>query len=134
MGSDEPKECCIRWVPDPHGRGSFKGERAAHCKVYGHSAVSCAEMAEPIEMLFGLWTQVDPRKQLLHGDLGCTLAPPGKCDSTVHVWRRCGLFCQILLTTYLWAPYVIGQVIYIVMSCMRVCRKQALARVKYYYY
>ena len=30
------------------------GERAAHCKVYGHSAVSCAKTAEAIEMLFGL--------------------------------------------------------------------------------
>ena len=34
----------------------------AHCKVQGLSAVSCAQMAELIEMLkFGLWTWVGPR-------------------------------------------------------------------------
>ena len=31
------------------------------------------------------------------------------------------------------APPIFGRVA-IVMSCMRVCRKQALSRVKYYYY
>ena len=37
-----------------------------------HSAMSCAKMAEPIEVLFGLRTQVGRRKHVL------TLAPPGK--------------------------------------------------------
>jgi len=40
-----------------------------------HSAVSCAKMAEPIEMPFGLRTQVGPRKQvLLGGAQWCILA------------------------------------------------------------
>jgi len=29
--------------------------------------VSCAEMAEPIEMPFGLWTRVSQKKHVLHG-------------------------------------------------------------------
>jgi len=32
------------------------------------SAVSCTKMAEPIEMLFGTWTQAGSRKQVLDGD------------------------------------------------------------------
>jgi len=27
---------------------------------------------------------------------GCTLAPPGKYDWTVYVWRWCGLFVKLL--------------------------------------
>ena len=32
-----------------------------------HSAVSIAKMAEQIQMPFGLWTRVGPRKHVLHG-------------------------------------------------------------------
>jgi len=32
-----------------------------------HYAVSCAKKTEHIEMPFGLWTRVDPRKHALHG-------------------------------------------------------------------
>ena len=69
--------------------------------------LSRAEMAERIEMLFGMWTRVGPWNQVLDGDRdttrsgakvdilsggrtganadwglleGCTLAPPGKYD------------------------------------------------------
>jgi len=42
-------------------RGNF-GEVIAHCKVQGHSAVSCAETAELIDLPFGLWTQVGRMK------------------------------------------------------------------------
>jgi len=38
------------------------GKRVAHCKVQGPSAVSCAEMAEPIDLAFGLWTRVGGKK------------------------------------------------------------------------
>jgi len=31
------------------------------------TAVSCAKMAELIEMMFGLWTRMGPRKHVLHG-------------------------------------------------------------------
>jgi len=46
------------------GRGNFWG-KGAHYEVYGLSAVSCAKTAELIEMLFGLWTRVDPKKCVL---------------------------------------------------------------------
>jgi len=44
-----------------------KGERAANYKVYGHSAVSCAKTAEPIEMAFRLSIRVIPRNLVLDG-------------------------------------------------------------------
>jgi len=40
-------------VQIPMRSGNFE-EGTSHCKVYGHSAVSCAETAEPIEMPFWL--------------------------------------------------------------------------------
>jgi len=53
-----------------------------------HSAVSCTNMAEPIEMPFGLWTRVSSRKHVLHG---VTLAQPSEYQRTVRVRRRCDL-------------------------------------------
>jgi len=47
------------------GRGNFEQEGVAHCKVYGHSAVTCVEMAEPTVMLFGLWARTGPRNHEL---------------------------------------------------------------------
>jgi len=35
--------------------------------VYELSAVSCAKMAEPIEVQFGMWTRMGPRKHVLDG-------------------------------------------------------------------
>jgi len=32
----------------------IRGKGAVRCKVKGHFAVSCAKMAEPIDLLFGL--------------------------------------------------------------------------------
>jgi len=48
-------------VQIPTGRGNF-GDRGAHCKVWGLSAMSCAKTAELIDLPFGLWTLVDQRK------------------------------------------------------------------------
>ena len=40
--------------PIPQGEAAILGWNVvAHCKVMGHSAVSCADTTEPIEMLFG---------------------------------------------------------------------------------
>jgi len=36
-------------------RGNFEGEGASHCK-----AVTCAKMAEPIVMPFGVWALTGP--------------------------------------------------------------------------
>ena len=44
----------------------------------------------------------------------------------VIVRHHCDCRASLAATTIAW--------IYFVMSCMRVCRKQALSRVKYYYY
>ena len=41
-------------------------------------AISCTKMAEPMDMPFGLWTPIGPRKDVLHG--GRTLAQPGEYD------------------------------------------------------
>jgi len=49
------------------GKGNFFGERGAHCKVYGHSAVTCAKIAEPIVMQFGLWALSASRNHEIDG-------------------------------------------------------------------
>jgi len=41
-----------------------KGRPIAKC---GDSAVSCAKIAEPIEMPFGLWARIGPRNHVLDG-------------------------------------------------------------------
>jgi len=44
--------------PDyPMHNGNFEGERAAHCEVFGCSAMSCEKMAEPIDMPLGGWAR-----------------------------------------------------------------------------
>ena len=57
--SGEPWEPCIRWgfrLQAPMRKGTFEEEGAA---------VSCAKTAQPIEMLFGMWTRVGPRNHVL---------------------------------------------------------------------
>jgi len=54
--------------PNLRWEGSIlRGEGAAYCKVSGVSAVNWAKMTELIKILFGLWTQVGPRKHVLDG-------------------------------------------------------------------
>ena len=49
--------------PDPPmERGNFDG---SHCEVKGHSAVNCANSAEPIETPFGLWAWMAPGNRVL---------------------------------------------------------------------
>jgi len=58
--------------------------------------MSCAKMAEPIEMPFGIWTRVGPRKHVLGGTIGCTLGQPNTIAPSM-----CGgdaACCQITLT------------------------------------
>ena len=70
-----------------------RGKDAAHCKVQGHSAVSYAKMAEPIEMPFGICTLVGPRKHVLGGGahwrhLANTIEPSmcgGECRPVVKL-------------------------------------------------
>jgi len=62
MDLDRPKEACIRGGPDcPCERAIIRGkDMLGHARQ--HCATSCAEMAEPIDLLFGLWTWVGRRK------------------------------------------------------------------------
>jgi len=61
-----------------------------------HSAVSCAKMAEPIEMLFGTWTPVGPRKHVLGGvHTGATWQIPLNRPCVAAMLP----FCEITLTT-----------------------------------
>jgi len=55
--------------------GAILGERVAHCKIWGLSAMSCAE----IDLLFRLWTRVGRS----------TLAPPGNTINRPSVVARC---------------------------------------------
>jgi len=43
------------------GRAILRGKRSNHCKVYAHCAVICAKTSEPINLPFGLCTQVGRR-------------------------------------------------------------------------
>jgi len=72
------------WVVD--SGGSRMGVQITPCEgsifdmpghAQRHSAVNCAKMTEPIEMLFGLRTWMSPRKDVLHGG---TLAQPDEYD------------------------------------------------------
>jgi len=50
-----PRNHVLDGIPDPPmGSGNFEGKGASHCKIWEHSAVSCAKTAEPIEVRFGL--------------------------------------------------------------------------------
>jgi len=53
--------------------------------------MSCAKVAELVEMPFGFWTQVGPRKDVLGR------VHTGKYHWTLCVRQRCGFFCQITL-------------------------------------
>jgi len=63
--------------------------KVTHCKVLGLSAMSCADMAEPMDLPFGLSTRGRPREAQvhLHSPGGAnvptwegSLAPPGEYD------------------------------------------------------
>jgi len=58
-----PRNHVLHGGPDPSWEGAIlRGGRAARCKVYRLSAVNCTKVAEPIEMPFGIWTRVGPKK------------------------------------------------------------------------
>jgi len=52
----------LDWDPDPSGGGDNSGGYAAvFCKVWEECSISPAKMAEPIEMSFGVVTQMGLR-------------------------------------------------------------------------
>jgi len=86
----------LDWVEIGPCKGAiFEGK---HMPTHGrrHSAVSCAKMAELIEMLFGLWIQMDPRNHVLHGlHIGATWRIQLNRPCAAEIWT----YCQITLTT-----------------------------------
>jgi len=83
----------------PVGRGNYERGRATHCDG-GNSAVSCAKMAESVEMLFRIGTRMGLRKRVLGGGAHwrhlLNSIKPSMCGGNV---------------AFLWPPYVIGQAI-----------------------
>jgi len=104
----DPGNHALHGSPSPRtDRGNFEGDGTSHCKVYGLSAVSCAEMVEPIDLPFGLWTRLGRRKQKFNHIR--QVAP--MCPHGMAHWRHladaiqssvCGadaVLCKITLTT-----------------------------------
>jgi len=54
-------------VLDPAMARGNLGRKGHPIINFRDTAVSCAKMAEPIEMPFGLWAQMDPRNRVLGG-------------------------------------------------------------------
>jgi len=52
----------ITWGPDSPCECAIVGGKAMPGHARRHSAVSCAKIAEPIDMRFGLWTRLGRRK------------------------------------------------------------------------
>jgi len=73
-----------------------------------HSLMSCAKMAEPIDLPFGLWTLVGRRKHklIIFARLLQCAVMGGHIGATwqIYNWTVCGgdaALCQIILTTCL---------------------------------
>jgi len=63
-----PKNRVLDGGPDPSWAGAILRGNGRPIVKYRDTVVSCAKMAEPIEMLFGLSIRVGPRKHVL--DMG----------------------------------------------------------------
>jgi len=51
----------------PMQSGNYKGGKGWPIVKYSDSVVSCAKVAEPVEIPFGLWAPVGQRKHVLGG-------------------------------------------------------------------
>jgi len=96
MDFDGPKEACIGWVAQiPHAKGQLLGERTCP-GMRGDTDMSCAQMAEPIDLLFGLWTLVCRRKHKFSRI--CQVSPimGGHIDATwqIHLNRPSAVAMQ----------------------------------------
>ena len=68
IDSGGPKEACIRRGPDPPCEKAVTEERTYHVRhARRHCTMSCAKMAEPIDLPFGLWTGVGGKKHKFNG-------------------------------------------------------------------
>jgi len=83
-----PRNHILHAGPDPPWKGgNFEGKGPNHCKVWGHSAVSCAKTAKPIEVPFGLRARMGPRNHVLDG------GPDPLCEEAILVDR--GADCKV---------------------------------------
>jgi len=83
-----------------------EGKWAAHCKVWGLFVVICVKKtAEPIEMPFGMWNRVRPRKHVLDG---VTLALPSMFSSDAtflsNYFNRFFIICRSAEKTVILLP------------------------------
>jgi len=79
----------------PNAKAQFLGERSCPGMPDDTLPWAVQNMAEPIEMPFGLWTKVDPRNHLLGG------VHTGACLTNTTESSMCGGdvdLCQITLT------------------------------------
>jgi len=51
--------------PDPHGQGQFLGRNGRTIVNYRDTLQSSAKRAEPIDVPFGFWAHMGPRKHVL---------------------------------------------------------------------
>jgi len=62
----------------------LRGKQETHCKLYRHSAVSCANTAEPIEVPFGLWALMGRKHHVLHGRSSSPMGRGNLVDKGAH--------------------------------------------------
>ena len=67
LTQEDPRNHVLDNGPDSPSEGPIRGGKvAAHCKVQGLSAASCAKAVEPIKMPFWTWTWVGPRNPVVN--------------------------------------------------------------------
>ena len=92
MGSYGLKESCIRLGPDPPCRGAIIRGKGVPGHAKQHFVRSCAKMAEPIDLPFGLPIRVARRKHkfnrihLMEGHIGASLQIRLNRLSAVVMW------------------------------------------------
>jgi len=112
MDSGMPKEARMRWGSDPSCEGAIITGKDMPGHARRHSALSCAKMAEPIDLQFRLWSRVGKRK---HNFNRITQVAPMCRHGRAH-WRHLAntiessvccsnaALCQITLTTWRKSP------------------------------
>jgi len=88
-----PRKHVLDGSPDsPTGNGNFEGKWGGPFQSKGLSAVSCAKVAEPIEMQFGMRSPVGPRKHVLNGGTHrhnvANMTQPSMCSCDKEKRRR----------------------------------------------
>jgi len=82
-GSDGPMESCVRCAQIPYAKGQLLVK-----DMHGHarrlSAVSCAKIAEPIDLPFRLWTRMGRRKHKFN----CIRQVAPMCPHETAHWRN----------------------------------------------